>query len=376
MRLHTDIPSRAEIDALMRTRRPWCVSLYLPTSPVSTGEAERIELGNLTREALDRLRAAGADKEDLAGVEEQLALIAGDEVFWRYQARTLALFVTPASLVTFRLPNRLRRLAAVSDRFHLKPLLRAVTFPQTAFVLALSQRSVRVLEILPDLGPQPVAVPDMPADLESAAGREPLEDRAAIRRLPGAEEQKVRMRQFARQVDQALRRMLPADGVPLVLAATEPLESIFRGLCRYPGLAPETVPGGPETLGDDELLTAARGVLDRLYAARLRELHELFERRAAQGRAVVDVADAARYATQGAIDTVFFDIDETVPGQVDEETGAVTFAEPGADGEAPVYGVVDEIVRRVWLTGGRVLALRRADVPGGGEVAAILRYTP
>jgi hypothetical protein len=36
--------------------------------------------------------------------------------------------------------------------------------------------------------------------------------------------------------------------------------------------------------------------------------------------------------------------------------------------------VVDEIARRVWRTGGTVLAVRREDVPGGGPAAAILRY--
>ncbi len=65
------------------------------------------------------------------------------------------------------------------------------------------------------------------------------------------------------------------------------------------------------------------------------------------------------------------DIDEVVPGVVDDDTGAVTFMETE---NAIGYGVVDEIARRVWLTGGRVLAVRRGDIPGDGAVAAILRY--
>jgi hypothetical protein len=78
----------------------------------------------------------------------------------------------------------------------------------------------------------------------------------------------------------------------------------------------------------------------------------------------------ARAATYGVVDTLFVDIDEKIPGYVDEETGAVTPAED----DASSYGVVDEVARRVLLTGGRVLAVRRADVPAGGSVAAILRY--
>ena len=64
------------------------------------------------------------------------------------------------------------------------------------------------------------------------------------------------------------------------------------------------------------------------------------------------------------------DIDRTVPGRIDE-AGAVTFA----DGEeSDSYGVVDEIVRRVMLAGGRIVAVRSDDIPEGGPAAAIPRY--
>jgi hypothetical protein len=51
----------------------------------------------------------------------------------------------------------------------------------------------------------------------------------------------------------------------------------------------------------------------------------------------------------------------------------VTFASAAA---GDVHDVTDEIARRAWLTGARVLAVRSSDIPGQGAVAAILRYTP
>jgi hypothetical protein len=84
------------------------------------------------------------------------------------------------------------------------------------------------------------------------------------------------------------------------------------------------------------------------------------------------IADVARAATYGLVDTELVDIDETVPGHVDE-AGAVTFDDTD---DAVNYGVVDEIARRVWLNGGKVLAVRRDDIPGKSSVAAILRYAP
>jgi hypothetical protein len=65
------------------------------------------------------------------------------------------------------------------------------------------------------------------------------------------------------------------------------------------------------------------------------------------------------------------DIDEVIPGKVDETDGSVTFADRAS---ADNYGVVDEIAGRVIMSGGRVLGVRKADIPGGQSLAAILRY--
>ena len=84
------------------------------------------------------------------------------------------------------------------------------------------------------------------------------------------------------------------------------------------------------------------------------------------------MADVARAATYGLVETVLVDIDESMPGSI-EEDGAVTF---DAVEDAVNYGILDEIARRVWLTGGRVLAVRQPDIPGAGAGAALLRYVP
>jgi hypothetical protein len=369
--LHVDVPTRAQIDRLLTSRDPCSVSYYVSTDPRSRGDAERIELKNLHSEAMRQLEEAATARSDIAEIDAAAAELIEDDDFWRYQARSLAIFATPGTLTTFRLPNRLASLVEVSDRFHLKPLLRAVTFPQAAFVLALAQNSVRVLEVVPDLPASVVDVPDLPSDAASAAGMSSIKDRAPRGRLQGSEGQTVRLRQYARKIDQALRPLLNGVDVPLILAATEPLDGIYRSVNSYPALAPRSLAGNPEATADADLVAAARTLLDELYASELESIHALFQHRLAEGRALADIAETARAATYGAIDTVLVDIDEVVPGTVDEATGAVSFS---AKDDAVDYGVVDEIARRVWLNGGRVLAVRSDDVPGSGSVAAILRY--
>ena len=179
----------------------------------------------------------------------------------------------------------------------------------------------------------------------------------------------MRLHQYARRVDEAIRAVLAGSDLPLILAATEPLDSIFRAVSTSASLVTPGIPGNPDARSDAELAAAARAVLDDVYAAQLGDVRALFDLRSGQGRSTTDVAHAARAATFGAVDTALVDIDVVVPGTVDDETGAVVLG----DGDG-AYGVVDEIARRTMLAGGRVLAMRGDEIPGGGPVAAILRY--
>lgn len=370
--LHTDVPTRSEVERLLTVRDGTCVSIYLATTPITSEvEGSRIEFKNLGADAIGQVEAAGGDRHVVAELRETLDDLHDDDGFWAEQAHSLAVFLSPGRVRTFRLPNRLSSEVEVGDRFYVKPLLRAVTFPQAAFVLALAAGSVRLVGVTRDGPPLRVAVPDLPDDVASAAGKASIADRSQIGRMQGSEGHKVRLRQYARKVDQALRGVLTGLELPLILAATEPIESIYRSLCTYPHLVEPALAGNPEEASDDELAAAARGVLDGLYAEELASIRAAFELEVSRERASSDLATVARAATYGAVATLLVDIDEKVPGELDEETGALHLAD--AD-DAASYGVVDEVARRVILSGGRVLAVRGPDVPGAGPVAAILRY--
>ena len=144
----------------------------------------------------------------------------------------------------------------------------------------------------------------MPSDAASSVGKASIADRSADRRIQGSEGQKVRLRQYSRKVEEALRPLLSGLDLPLILAATEPLASIFRAVTRTP-ISPTTViAGNPDEATDAELAAASRTVLDELYAEELADLRAQYEQRAPQGRGSDDLAAIARAATFGAVDTV------------------------------------------------------------------------
>ena len=125
MALHSDIPSRAEIERLLETDSTHCVSIYLPTHRVTQETTrDRLVLRDLTNQAIQQLNDAGADSDDVADIESHLLHLAeDDDEFWIDQADSLAIFASPNRFETHRLPNHLSASVEVSDQFHITPLL-------------------------------------------------------------------------------------------------------------------------------------------------------------------------------------------------------------------------------------------------------------
>ena len=370
--LYVDIPTLAEIRALHRARADACVSIYVSTTPQTQNvKASRIAFRNLRKAALKQLEAATFDKSRHALLEGELAALGEDDAFWSLQARTLAVLATPDSVRTFRLATHITDSFEVSDKFHLKPLLRAIAFPQHAFVLALSENAARLVEVFADLPPSPVRAPDLPRSAADAVGRASINNLTQGTRNANAQGQSILLRQYARQVDASLRPILSGRETPLILAATDPLGPIFRAINTYPALAGEGISTSPDRLSDSELAEAARPLLDRLYADEINAAKALFQTRQGQRRATTDIGEAARAATNGAVELLLVDIDNMIPGTVDDADGAVTLA---ATPSAASYDVIDEITGRAIATGAKFLGVRRSDIPEGAYLAAILRY--
>src|SRR4030088_1501406 len=390
--LHIDIPTLEEFKALAQVKGETCVSLYMPTSPLGTSaKFNRTAFKDLAKEALSQMKEAGIDKNKIAVFEQQFDHLAGAEhdvqdedkirklqrakpdpieSFWHYQPNGLAVLTTMSLTRIFRLPNPLKPLAEVADRFHLTPLIRAMTSPHDIFVLALAEESVRLVHAFANFPPQRLQVPDLPANAEEATRRPSFHVRAPRRRLQNLEGEKVLLHQYVRKVEHAVQGALAGQNAPLVLAAEEPLASMFRSVNTYPKLADEMIEGNPDQITDGELEDAAIPILDRLYSRELKAVIALYDELKPR-RATTDVSYAAHAATAGAIEQLLLDLDAVVPGLVSDLDGSVTYS---ASDDAEPYSVVDEVARRALSTGAKVLGARREELPDRAPLAAILRY--
>lgn len=369
--LYVDTPTAQDIVRLNGIGGDTCISIYVPTTPLTQkiGEA-RLKFRHLISEAVKQSEDAGHDKKETGLIETSLLHLAEDDNFWRVQANSLAVFATPKGVTSFRLGNKLEASVDVSDRFYLLPLLRAVTFPHEAFILALSENGVRLVQMFSDMPAKKVKVPGLPKDAASHAGKSTINDKSAFTRIQGEEGQRVRHLSYLRAIDAALRPILSGRDTPLIIAAVDPLAHLYPHVNTYHRMAEEVIRVSPDRTKDSELARLAIPVLDALYADELKTSEAAFDARASSGHTATDLTDVARAATFGAVDTLFADMNDTRPGQIDDK-GRVTFA---AEDTAGNYRLVDEVARRVIVNGGRVIAVRSGEVPGGRSVGAILRY--
>jgi hypothetical protein len=390
--LHIDIPTLEEFKALAQIKGEVCISVYLPVSPlVQNIRANRIAFRDLAREALAQLREAGADKRKIALFEERFDHLAGlehdvqdedkirklqrakpdpSDTFWHYQANGLAVLSTSGLMRMFRLPNPPKPLAEVADRLHLTPLIRAMTSPHDIFVLALAEESVRLIHAFVNFPPVRLQIPDLPGNAEQATRRPSFHVRAPRGRLQNLEGEKVLLHKYVRKVEQAIHSIFAGLNTPLVVAAEEPLASMYRSLNSYPGLADEVIEGNPDQKTDADLEDAAIPILDRLYSREVKAVIALYDQLKPR-RATTDVSYAAHAVTAGAVGQLLVDLDAVVPGLVSEVDGSVTYS---ASDDAETYSIVDEVARRALSTGARVLGARREELPDRAPLTAILRY--
>ncbi|OLL28503.1 hypothetical protein BTH42_27475 [Burkholderia sp. SRS-W-2-2016] len=365
---HVDIPGSRDIARLFGIKSDACVSLYLATTPVTSETAgSRIEFSNLIRDAMSRLETRGLDKRRLWQLHELLAEVQENEVFWRYQANSLAVLATPDEIHTFRLANRLESEVEASDRFNIKPLLRATTFDHSAYVIAISENSLRVVEIFADLPPEEIRVPDQPTDMASELRLNDRNDSS----INSGDLHKFNLTKYARRVDAALAPLLQHGDVPVIVMAAQPIASIFHNLCRAQNLLPQILSHSPDRLSPGEIAAEARKLLDVHYQSVVAGHREHYQGRLHNRRASDMLEEVARGATQGAIETLYINIDSDLKGTLDEQTGAVDY---GTAGPAVAYSLVGEVTRRALAAGAKVVALRRNDLPAGADVAATFRF--
>ncbi len=380
-RLANDYP-----DAILSPRAAPCLSLYQPTHRTHPGNGQDpIRFRNLVKTLLQSLQQqySGRDAETLL---KPLHALAKDTAFWNHTFDGLAVLVAPGFFRVYKLQRPVPELAVVADSFHTKPLLRVVQSADQFQVLGLNRREARLFEGNRDHLDEVDLAPEVTRTFEDALERDVERDRAIRTYGPirngtmgrhgnsDAKQDAVRAdtAQFFRAVDRGvLEYHSRPTRLPLLLAALPEHHHAFREVSQNPYLLDVALDIHPDDLTLDELRERAWALVQPHYLARLAGLVDRFRERRSRDEASADLADAARAAAAGRIDTLLLDAGRQVPGRMDPASGAISL---GKLDDPQVDDLLDDLGERVLATGGEVVVVPTERMPTDSGLAAIYRF--
>jgi len=359
-----------------------CISIYLPTARAGV-EAKQgsIRLKNLLKQAEKELAAQGLKTTQVASLLEPAQKLCENNGFWRYQGDGLAVFRSPEKFFYYRLPIHFDELVVVTDRFHVKPLMRLFTEDGRYYLLTLSKNDIRLYQCT-RFGIREVELPaETPRSFSEVLELEGVERQIQVHTAGTAvkfhghgakdEDEKENLREFFRRVDRGVREVLRDDRAPLVLAGVEYLFPLYREASTHPNLVERGVAGNPEGRRPEELQAEAWKVVEPHLGRSRQEAARRFEELAGTSRASADLKVVLPAAWQGRVEHLFVAAGRQVWGSFDADTLQVHVSEEHRPGDRDLLNLA---AVHTFLNNGAVYAVEPGEVPGGGLLAAVFRY--
>jgi hypothetical protein len=374
-----------DLDALVHEHGGVRVSIYLATD--RTGQdtpQDVIRLKNLLKSTEQDALARGLRSAQLADLLKPASDLLTDTLWWQGAQDGLAIFLGETDAWRYRLSHAFAEHAVVNDRFHIEPLLPMLTSDGRFYVLALSQKHVRLLSCNRHECRE-VEVPNMPASVDETLKYDEFEPQvryhsgtptnigAAMFYGQGSTSDfaKKEAQQFFRSVDAAVTGALKTENAPLVLAGLPHEMPLYREVSRYPHLAEQALTTGTQLLSDDELQRRAWNVIAPAIDAKRRAALDKLLAAEVTGHTSRELPDIVVAAVFARIDTLFVATGVHVWGTFDPERAKV---EPHAEKQPGDQDLLDVAAAHALLSRATVYSVPAEEMPDGAPAAALLRY--
>lgn len=393
-----DLFNRDELRRLAQVEDAACISLYMPTIRYESDWAQNTtRFKNLITDARDQLRDQDVREDEIDEILAEARRILDDTRFWRRVSDGLAVFITPDTTETFRLPLSFSEIAVVGSNFHLKPLFPIIATNNRFYLLTLSQNDVRLYQGTHQAISE-VESEDIPANIVEAVRQyEDPEKQLQIHtsnRAQGAEtrsdatfhgqggsnsddlsgEPQDELKRFFRSIDESVRTHLHGEKAPLVLAGVREYLPLYVEVNEYPNLVEtEIAAGNPEPLSMKDLHEKAWEIVEPVFMEAQNNAVGSFEQFYHQDGELAsdDFHEIIPACAYSRVDTLFVPIDQHRWGHFDATDNTVELHDDQQSGDEDLlnYAAV-----HAHLNGATVYALRPENMPDGRMVAATFRY--
>jgi hypothetical protein len=163
---------------------------------------------------------------------------------------------------------------------------------------------------------------------------------------------------------------------PLVFAGVDYLFPVYQQVNSYAHLLPNAIRGNPELWSADDLHQRAWPLIEPLLAKRREQDVARYGNWMPLGRSSDKVEEIILAAHLGAVETLFVDPSAELRGTFDSERHVVQIDPADSEGRGPhdSENLINVAANLVLRNSGAVDTPRPDRIPGGGPLAAIMRY--
>ena len=389
-----DIFTKADLRNLVELQTAGCVSLsmYIPTYKPGRAEIQQnpARLKNMLREAEERLVKTGIRGTEVDSYLKPARRLLEDSYFWTRMSDGLVIFLSKDYFSYYRLPIEFPELLVIANTFHIKPLLPILASDGRFFVLAISQKSARVLECtrfgykeLDIAGKIPQSVEEalqfhgidreresqyhLQYSRGSTAGSTKLAAHG-----PETVDTKDDLVRFFSLVDRGLQReILHNETAPLIVVTVDYLFPIYQKENTYEFLLGKAIEGNPDKSSLFELHEQSVSVALPYFQKKAEEAKRIYGKYTEPQHSAVSLDEIVTDAYDGRVRILFIADNGQKWGKYDPMTRKVEIhskAEP-CDIDLLDFAAAHTLAHR-----GDVYTLKAGKVPDGGIAAAVLRY--
>jgi hypothetical protein len=367
-----------------------CVTVYMPLSNASTAgvnpnakqnELQWKDLILSAREEANRLGAQGGELVNSIASWQSVAQGQPEQV------RGVAVFRSPSIFAVTWLRSEVPARVRLGPRFYVRPLLADLAQPHTFYVLALSQKDTRLLrctqttsEEIPFNGFERLSFErwmnaekrDHNLRNDGAVGPSSGHNKTGALAPKGAdaEAKDEYLSHFFKFVDGKVNEVLRDRDEPLIVAAVEFQQPIYREVNSYPHLLAEPVLGAPNSLKSGEMHARALEALQQDYDRRVDEALATWDHRVGSG-ASSRPTEVVTAAHEGRILTLLISDRLELTGLFDEASHRTIGRETG---RVEDEDLVNDAAVQTILHAGNVLVAPHRKMPNGSATAAIFRF--
>ena len=374
--------SKDELRLLIEKGKAPCLSIYMPTHKAGAEvQQNAIRLKNLLKDAEERLVTGGRRAAEVEKLLEPVQALVKNNLFWRQQSSGLAIFLCPDFFRTYRLPGDFLPSVVLAERFHVKPLLPLFNTEGRFYVLALSQKDIRLLECsrysVKETRPEGV-----PRNIDEVLKYDVFEKQ--LRNRPGmsgatgqkgssawTDYGKENIQRYLQQVEKGLKPHIKDERAPLVFAGVDYIFAMYREVNASPYLLETSINGNPDQMSAEDLQSLAWPIAEPWFRKEQEEARVRYRQSIGTGLASNNLEEIIPAAHHGRIGYLFVEVGQEKWGTFNSQTGKTVLHAGTKTGDEDL---IDFAAIQTLGGGGKVYAIGRDAMPDREPVAALFRY--